>query len=132
MRVINYRRQNFWVSLVLKLIGLSKKKKKRKKLNGYTVSVIFYILWITILNKISENKIAFQEYAMIFLYLLMWIFVDWLSTIKEVCAMFFDVTFLKKELLRNRIIFAHFFHIEHMVFWLEIFFCYKNQKMCMH
>ena len=141
MRVINYRRQNFRVSLDLRVTGLSNFQKKRgKKFNWYTVSVIYivYIVWITIVNKSSENKTTFQECAMTFPYLQMWIFLGWLSTIKEVCAMFFDVTFLKKELLKNRIIFAHFFHIEHMFFWLEIFFaieikkcvCTRSRKFC--
>ena len=140
MRVINYRRQSFRVSLVLRLrvTDLSNFQKKGKKFNSYTVSVIFYIVWITIVNKSSENKITFQEYAMTFPYLQMWIFLDWLSTIKEVCAIFFDATFLKKELLKNRIIFSQFFHIEHMVCWLEIFFaieikkcvCTRSKKFC--
>ena len=139
MRVINYHRQSFRVGLVLSLSNQSFKfPKKRKKFNSYTVSVIFYIVWITIVNKSSENKITFQEYAMTSPYLQMWIFLDWLCTIKEVCAIFFDVTFLKKELLKNRIIFAQFFHMEHMVFWLEIFFaieikkclCTRSKKFC--
>ena len=55
-----------------------------------------------------------------------------------VCAMFFDVTFLKKKFLKNGIIFAHFFHIEHTVFWKEIFFaievktcaCTRSKNFC--
>ena len=55
-------------------------------------------------------------------YLQIRIFFDWLCSIKEVCDMFFVVTFLKKELLKNGIIFAYFCHIKHVAFWLERFF----------
>ena len=76
---------------------------------------------------------------MTFSYLQMQIFLDWLCTIKEDFAMFFDVTFLKTELLKNRINFEHFFHIKHMFFWLEIFFaieikkctCARLKKLCL-
>ena len=71
--------------------------------------MIFYIVWKTIVNKTSENKITFQECWMAFSYLQMSDFLDWLGTITGVCTMFFDVKFLKKELLKNVVIFAHFF-----------------------
>ena len=67
---------------------------------------------------------------MTFSYLQMQIFLDWLCTIKEDFAMFFDVTFLKTELLKNRINFEHFFHIKH-VFLARNLFCYRNQKVHM-
>ena len=50
-------------------------------------------------------------------------FLDWLDTITEVCAMFFDVKFLKKELSKNVIIFAHFFPNGTHVFLARNRFC---------
>ena len=41
---------------------------KRKKVNWYSNSIIFYIVCITIVNKSNENKIIFQEYWMAFSY----------------------------------------------------------------
>ena len=40
---------------------------------------------------------------MMFQYLQILLFLDWLCTIKEVCAMLFDTKFLKKKLLKNDI-----------------------------
>ena len=127
MRVINDRRQNFLVSLVLRTTDLSNFK-KRKKLNWYANLIIFCIVWITIVNESSENKITFQEYWMTFPYLQMPYFLDWLFTIKKVCVTFFDIKFLKKELLKNSIIFAHSFTYRTHVFWLEIFFAIEIKK----
>ena len=104
---------------------------KRKTLNWYTNSMIFYIVWITIVNKSSENKMIFQKYWMAFPYLQILHFLDWFCTIKEVCAMFLDVKFLKRELLKNEIIFAHFFPYLTHVFLTRKIFCYRNQKVCM-
>ena len=55
---------------------------KRKKVNWYSDSIIFYIVCITIVNKSRENKITFQEYFISH----MSQFLDWLCTIKEVCT----------------------------------------------
>ena len=44
-------------------------------------------------NKSSGNKITFQKHLMAFPYLQMPHFLDWLCTIKKVCAMFFGVKF---------------------------------------
>ena len=94
---------------------------KRKKPNWYANLIIFYIVWITNVIKSSENKIAFPEFWMAFPYLQM----------PHFKVRFFDKV-LKKELLKNGIIFAIFLHIEHMFYRLEIFFCYRNQKVRMH
>ena len=95
--------------------------------------MIFYIIWITIVNKSSENK-TFQKYLMTFPYLQMPHFLDWLCTVKKVYAMFFDVKFkglnFKIQSLNfNRRscwkmeLFSHFFYILNTrFFWLEIFF----------
>ena len=68
-------------------------------------------MWIKVtnVNKSNENKITFQEHWMIFPYLQMSHFLDWLCTIKKVFAILFDISFLKKELLKNGVIFANFF-----------------------
>ena len=60
MGVINDRRQNFLDSLILRAAG-SQISKKRKKLNWYANLMIFYMVWTTIVNKSSENKITLQE-----------------------------------------------------------------------
>ena len=45
--------------------------------------------------------------------------------------MFLDVKFLKRELLKNEIIFAHFFPYLTHVFLTRKIFCYRNQKVRM-
>ena len=59
MIVINDRRWNFRVSLVLRATGISNFRKK-EKVNWYSDSIIFYTACITIVNKSRENKITFQ------------------------------------------------------------------------
>ena len=120
MRVINDRRQNFLLSLVLSAIGLSNFK-KRKKFNWYANSIIFYIVWITIVNKSCENKITFQEYWMTFPYLQMPHFLDWLS------AFFWLSVF--KGVVQKWNYFRKFFCISKDVFRLEIPFA-KGIKNC--
>ena len=69
---------------------------------------------------------------MTFPYLQMPHFLDWLCTIKKVCVKFFAINFLKKESMKNGIIFAHFFTYRTHAFLAKNVFCYRNQKVRMH
>ena len=69
---------------------------------------------------------------MTFPYLQMPHLLDWFCTIKKICAIFFDIKFLKKELLKNRIIFANFFAYGTHIFQVRDIFYYRNQKVRMH
>ena len=104
--------------------------------------MIFYIIWITIVNKSSENK-TFQKYLMTFPYLQMPHFLDWLCTVKKVCAIFFDVKFkclnfkiqslnFKRRSCWKMELFSHFFlHFEHTFFLVRNLFCYTVEiKKC--
>ena len=77
--------------------------KERKQLNWYANLRTFYIVSITIENKSSENKTTFQEYRTTFPYMEMPHFLDWLCTIREVCALIFDIKLLKNMLQKNGI-----------------------------
>ena len=54
-------------------------------------------------------------------------FLDWLCTINEVCAMYFNVKFLKKTLSKNGIIFAVFPYWAH-IFLPKNFFVIEIKK----